>query len=289
MERVKRLKCAFAGAVAVLGLALAIPQPVSAAGGAVEIERQEWTFGGMFGYFDQAQLQRGFKVYYNVCASCHSMNLLYYRNLSQPGGPEFSEEQMKAIAASVEVTAGPNDDGEMFTRPGLPTDRFKAPHENEKAAAAANNGVAPPDLSVIAKARTVERDAAWYMFPVNLISDLATQYQEQGPDYIYALLTGYVDPPEGFQLSPGTHYNRVYPGHQIAMPNILSDDIVEYGDGTPQTAEQYARDVTAFLMWAAEPKLEERKQLGIKVIIYLIILSLLLYLSKRALWRNIEH
>lgn len=264
--------------------------PVIAAGGEpIEIERQDWTFGGITGHFDRAQLQRGYKVYKEVCAACHNMKFMYFRNLSQPGGPEFSAEQTEAIAASVEVEDGPNDEGEMFMRPGKPSDRFPLRFKNDKEAAAANNGAVPPDLSLMAKARTVETHAAWYMFPVNMAKDLATQYQESGPDYLHALLTGYVDPPADMQMSEGMNYNKAYPGHQIAMVNPLSDGVVEYEDGTPATVENYSKDVTAFLMWSAEPKLEERKKLGLKVILYLIILSALLYLSKRALWRNVDH
>ena len=288
---IRFLKHAMAGAAICAALAVASSQTSLAAGGpAIKIERQDWTFGGMFGYYDQLQLQRGFKVYQSVCAACHGMNLMFYRNLGQPGGPEFPEAVVRQIAAEATVRDGPNDEGEMFERPGIPSDRFVWAFRNEKEAAAANNGVMPPDLSVIAKARTIESDAAWYMFPFEMLRDIFTQYQEAGPDYIYALLTSYADePPAGFELAPGTAYNAVYPGNQIAMANPLADGLVEYGDGTPETVQQYAKDVTAFLAWAAEPHLEERKKMGLRVILYLTILTLLLYLSKRALWRNVEH
>ncbi len=314
-------------AIAVLATALSASiAPAWAAGEAVEVERQKWTFGGMTGYFDRAQLQRGYKVYKEVCSGCHSMKFVSFRNLSEPGGPEFSREQTEAIAASVEVPDGPNDEGEMFMRPGKPSDKFPLRYKNAREAAAANNGAVPPDLSLIAKARTVETLSAWYMFPVNMAKDLATQYQEAGPDYIRALLLGYGDVPsyqrdgsgrltpvkagetaakadqcvsvqrgEGTDpdictpLGEGLNYNHVFPGHQIAMVKPIDDGAVDYDDGTPATLDNYSKDVTAFLMWSAEPKLEERKRLGLKVLLYLIILSGLLYLSKRALWRDIDH
>jgi ubiquinol-cytochrome c reductase cytochrome b/c1 subunit len=280
---------AFIGAAALAALVAGTAQPVRAAAGPhIEIERQTWTFGGLFGHFDNVQLQRGYKVYKEVCASCHSMNLMFFRNLGQRGGPEFPEAVVNQIAAEATVRDGPNDEGQMFERPGRPSDRFPSPFQNEKEAAAAMGGAVPPDLSLITKARTIESGAEWYMFPYVLLRDIVTQYQEDGADYVYALLNGYVDPPEGFELQPGLNYNAVYPGHQIAMANPLVDGVVEYGDGTPETAQQYAKDVTAFLAWAAEPHLEERKQMGIRVAIYLLILSLLLYLSKRALWRNLH-
>jgi ubiquinol-cytochrome c reductase cytochrome c1 subunit len=253
------------------------------------VEKQDWTFGGLTGYYDKPQLRRGFMVYKNVCAACHGLRLLSYRNLGEPGGPEFSEANVTQFATDAQVTDGPNDDGEMFQRPGKPSDRFVSPYPNEKAAAAAQNGAVPPDLSVMAKARSYERHAAWYMSPVIWFSDLFTTYQEAGPDYIFALLRGYADPPPGVTLASGMNYNKVFPGNQIAMPNPLSDGQVEYPDGTPATVDNYSKDVAAFLMWAAEPKLEERKRMGLKVLIYLVVLAGLLYLSKRAIWRDVEH
>ncbi len=227
---------------------------------APEIAHQSWSFDPPFGHYDNAQLQRGFEVYRRVCSNCHSMRLLSYRNLGDPGGPEFSPKAVEALAAQVQITDGPDDKGQMFQRPGRPSDHFRSPFPNDQAARAANNGALPPDLSVIAKAR------------------------EGGPDYIYALLTGYRDPPEGFQLSQGMHYNLAFPGHQIAMPPPLADDMVAYADGTPQTVDQYARDVSAFLMWAAEPKLEQRYKIGLRVMIYLAVLAIILYLAKRSVW-----
>jgi cytochrome c1 len=278
---------------AATGMLLALgglaPQPAHAAEGGVAAEKQDWTFAGPFGYYDQDQLRRGFKVYNNVCAACHGMRLLYYRNLTDPSGPNLPEEQVKAIAAEKTVTDGPDDQGDMFERPATPNDPFVNPYRNEKEAALVNNGVVPPDLSVIAKARKAVGDIPWYMSPVAIAQDIATMYEEQGPDYIYALLTGYTEPPEGKELAPGAYYNKIYPGNQIAMAQPLYPDMVEYTDGTPMTVEQYSKDVTAYLMWAAEPKLEERKQMGAKVMLYLFILAALLYLSKRMLWKRIKH
>ena len=276
-------------ATAVTGPAAHAEQSGGGAHEAVPVEKQDWTFGGLTGYFDKAQLRRGFMVYKNVCAACHGLRLLSYRNLGQPGGPEFNEANVAQFASEAQVTDGPNDDGEMFQRPGRPSDRFVPPYPNAKAAAAAQNGAVPPDLSVIAKGRTYERHVAWYMEPALWVTDVVTAYQEAGPDYLYALLVGYGEPPAGFNLAPGMNYNKVFPGHQIAMPPPLSDGQVEYTDGTPATVDNYARDVSAFLMWTAEPKLEERKRMGLKVLVYLIILSGLLYLSKRAIWRGVKH
>jgi len=278
--------CALVVALAAAG---APADHAHAAAGGADIEKEEWTFAGPFGYYDQDQLRRGFQVYKQVCSSCHGMDLVYYRNLGDESGPNLPEEQIEAIAADYTVTDGPNDQGEMFERPATPNDPFANPYKNEKEAALVNNGVVPPDLSVIAKARNVSPDVAWYMSPVAIAEDLVTMYAEGGPDYIYALLNGYKQPPEGESVQPGLYYNTVYPGNQIAMPQVLYPDIVAYNDGTPTTPEQYAKDVTAFLMWAAEPKLEERKQMGAKVMLYLFILAALLYMSKRMLWKRLKH
>jgi len=254
-----------------------------------QVPREEWTFGGLFGYFDEQQLRRGYKVYKNVCANCHNMRFLAYRNLGELGGPNFSKEEVAALAAEIQVQDGYNDQGEPIMRPGKPSDYFQWHFKNEKEAGAAFNGAAPPDLSVMAKARTVERDIAWYTFPFLMLKDLFTQYQEQGPDYLYALLTGYVDPPAGFKLNAGSNYNRAFPGHQIAMPQPLTDGAVDYEDGTPNTLDQQSKDVVSFLAWAAEPHLVERKKLGILVLAYLAALAGLLFVAKKTLWRNVEH
>lgn len=267
---------------------IAAAGPVSAAEEPT-IERQKWTFSGLTGNYDNEQLRRGYTVYKTVCSVCHGLRLLYYRNLSEPGGPEFAPSKVEQFAAEATVNDGPNDDGEMFTRPAKPADHFASPYPNAKAAAAANNGATPPDLSLMAKARGIHRAGPWYVEPFYWVSDVATAYQEQGPDYIHAVLTSYADAPAGMTMAPGMNYNAAFPGHQIAMPQPLVEGSVTYDDGTPGTLENYSRDVAAFLMWTAEPTLEERKRMGLKVMIYLVVLSLLLYLSKRTLWRNVEH
>jgi ubiquinol-cytochrome c reductase cytochrome b/c1 subunit len=239
---------------------------------------QHWSFSGPFGTYDQAQLQRGFKVYREVCSNCHSLKLLSFRNLADAGGPGFTEAQAAAVAESYQIDDGPNDQGQMFQRPGKVSDFFPPPFPNDQAARAALGGGLPPDMSVLAK----ERGFPWFIF------EAFTQYQEGGPDYIHAILNGYADPPQGFVLPPGTHYNKYFPGHAIAMPKPLSDGQVKYTDGTPETVDQYGRDIAAFLMWAAEPKLDERKRLGFQVMIYLIVLSGLLYFTKKKVWHEVE-
>jgi ubiquinol-cytochrome c reductase cytochrome b/c1 subunit len=238
-----------------------------------------WSFAGPFGKFDQGQLQRGYKVYKEVCAACHSMNQLHYRNLADPGGPGFSAAQAAALASEIKVKDGPNDAGEMFERPGRVADKFPAPFPNENAARASNGGAAPPDLSLMAKARGYERGFPQFIF------DAFMQFQEKGPNYIHAILTGFEEqPPAGFTLPEGASYNKYYPGHAIKMPNPLSDGQVTYDDGTPEKVDQYATDVSAFLMWAAEPKLEERKRIGFQVMIFMIIFAGLLYFTKKRVW-----
>jgi ubiquinol-cytochrome c reductase cytochrome c1 subunit len=236
-----------------------------------------WSFAGPFGTYDRAQLQRGLKVYRESCAACHSMSLVPFRMLEDLG---YSEAQVRALAAEYEVQDGPNADGEMFARPAIPSDYFPAPFANEEAAAAANNGAAPPDLSLIAKARGVLRGFPTFVF------DVFTQYAQGGPDYIHALLTGYDEqPPAGMEIPEGTYYNPYFiAGKSLAMPPPLQDGAIAYDDGSPQTVEQYARDVSAFLMWAAEPHLEERKQTGFRVLVFLVLFGGLVYLTKRKVW-----
>ena len=230
----------------------------------VEYLKTDWSFKGLFGKFDRGALQRGYQVYTEVCSSCHSMKYVSYRNLAEKGGPEFTEEQAKSIAASFEVTDGPNADGEMFIRPGKLSDKFVMPYENVKAAQAANGGAYPPDMSVLAKARG------------------------DGANYIYSLLQGYEDLPPGMTLDEGVHYNKYMYGNKIKMANQLSDGLVEYSDGTKATVEQMSKDITTFLMWTAEPHLEARHQMGFKAIVYLIILTILVYLSMKKIWSRIE-
>ena len=242
----------------------------------------KWSFSGPFGVYDRAQLQRGFQVYREVCAACHGLSLVAFRNLGEPGGLDYTPAQVTALAAEYRVKDGPNDQGEMFERPGRPADRFPPPFPNPEAARAAMGGTVPPDLSVIAKARTFPRGFPWFLF------DVVTQYQEAGPDYIAALLAGYEEPPADFKLPEGSHFNKYFPGHSIGMPAPLSDGQVSYSDGSPATVAQYAKDGSAFLMWAAEPHLEARKRLGFQVMIFLVALAGLLYFTKKRIWHDVE-
>lgn len=252
-------------AFALLG-ALFVAGPAPAQDGhshaAAETPHTHFHFDGLFGTFDRAAAQRGLQVYKEVCAACHSMHLLSYRNLSELG---LSDAEVRAIAAAVQVQDGPNDEGQMYERPGRPSDRFRSPFPNAAAARAANNGALPPDLSVITKAR------------------------EHGPQYIYALLTGYGEPPAGMQMGQGMNYNRYFPGNQIAMAQPLREEgQVEYADGTKATVEQMAHDVVNFLQWASEPEMEARKRLGVKIILFLVILLGLAYATKRSIWADVH-
>lgn len=248
-------------------------------------ERLAWSFKGPLGKYDEGQLQRGFKVFKEVCSSCHSAKLLKFRNLADEGGPHFTEAQVKALAATYKVTDGPNASGDMFERPAVPSDAWPSPFPNDEAAKASNGGALPPDMSLLAKARAVHTG-----FP-GFVWELLWPYQEQGPDYIYGVLTGYQDTaPEGVTIPDGKYYNVGFQaGAAIGMPKPLSDGQVEYTDGTPATLDNYARDVSAYLMWVAEPKLVERKQMGFRVILFLGVLVVLLGLVKRRVWSNIEH
>ncbi len=278
-------------AAAVIGCAAVVPAVAQEGEGAqpahFPIKKpplERWSFAGIFGKFDTAQLQRGFQVYKEVCSSCHSMNLIAFRNLGLEGGPHFTEDEVKALAASYTVTDGPNDSGDMFERPGKPFDHLPAPFPNTEAAAAANGGAAPPDLSVIAKARGIPRGVLWATV------DFFTGYQEGGPDYIHALLTGFQDPPPGIVIPEGTYYNPYFDAAvSLKMPPPLSADLVTYSDGSPQTVEQYSEDVSAFLMWAAEPHLVERKRVGFMVGIFLIVFTGLMYLTKKRVWSGVAH
>ncbi|MEM8988164.1 MAG: cytochrome c1 [Pseudomonadota bacterium] len=286
----KGLRYAAGGLVIGLGIALLVGGAAQAAGDAKTAakypHKQHWHFNGPFGTFDALAVQRGFQVYKEVCASCHSMDLLSYRNLGQKGGPfylDYCPEELglpdtvdcsnpndnpivKAIAAEYMVVDGPDEFGDMFERPGEPKDRFVSPYANENAARAVNNGAYPPDMSVLTKAR------------------------KSGPDYIYALLTHYEEAPQGFKVPPGQYYNPYYEGHLLSMAAPLSDGIVDYEDeSVPETTSQYAKDVVEFLHWSAEPKLEVRKRLGFMVITYLILFAAVLYWSYRKVWADIEH
>ena len=227
--------------------------------------RPDWSFQGPLGKFKRADLQRGYQVYTEVCASCHSMDLLSYRNLTEAGGPEFSKDQAKAMAAMFEVEDGPNADAEMFMRPAILSDRFVSPWKNEQEGRISNGGAYPPDLSVIVKARA------------------------GGADYIYSLLLGYQESPKDLIIEDGVYYNIYAKNQRIAMLQVIYEDGVEYTDVTAATEVQMANDVTTFLAWAAEPKLEERKRIGFKVILYLIILSFLLYFTNKKIWKDTSH
>jgi len=275
-------------ALAALGLAF-VAGPASAAHPGYELRHQDWSFAGPFGKFDSAQLQRGYKVYREVCAACHSMNLMYFRNLGQPGGPFYDPEYknpndnpyVKALAKDIQVNDIDSETGDVIQRAAIPADKFPSPFANDAAAAASNGGAIPPDLSVITKARP------------------------GGPNYIYSLLTGYKAPPAGLTVGPGQNYNPYFPGdltaswtgdHKhvpkggfLAMPPQLADGKVTFDDGTKSTIDQQAKDVTAFLAWASEPKQVERKAFGLGAMIYLLIFTVLLYFSYRRVWKNVAH
>jgi len=227
----------------------------------VELMKQNWPFNGIFGRFDESSLQRGFQVYREVCAACHGIRHISYRDLKGIG---YTNDEIKVIAAEYEVMDGPNDDGEMFEREARPSDKFVGPYENDKIARLANNGAYPPDLSLIVKARA------------------------DGANYLYSLLNGYKEFPDNFEASEGMYYNEFYPGNQIAMPSPLMDDIVEYSDGTEATQSQIAKDVTSFLAWTAEPELEERKSLGVKTLFFLILITIMLLGVKRKIWKDVD-
>jgi ubiquinol-cytochrome c reductase cytochrome c1 subunit len=250
---------AFAAA-ALIGSGFAA-SPARASEGEPMLEHQHWSFDGLFGTFDQAAAQRGFQVYKDVCSACHSLSLVAYRNLSDIG---LSEDEIKAVAAQYNVTDGPNDAGDMYERPARPSDKFVAPFANANAARAANNGALPPDLSLIVKAR------------------------KGGADYVYGILTGFVQPPAGVTVADGMYYNAVFPGHQIAMPPPLSDGAVTFADGTEASVHQMAHDVTTFLAWAAEPELDARKHMGVKTILFLIVLTAMAYAVKRKVWAEVH-
>jgi ubiquinol-cytochrome c reductase cytochrome c1 subunit len=249
----------------------------------LEPKQESWSFAGPFGTYDKGQLQRGLKVYKDICSQCHSLDLVAFRTLEDLG---YSEAQVKALAAEYTIQDGPNDDGEMFERPGIPSDHFPSPFPNVQAAAATYGGAAPPDLSLIAKARGVERGFPTFIF------DIFTQYAQGGPDYIHSLLTGYTEqPPAGLTVPEGTFYNPHFiSAVSLKMPPPLSNDtLVEYDDGTPASVDQNARDVSAFLMWAAEPHLEDRKKTGFRVLIFLVLFGALVYLTKRRIWADVAH
>lgn len=246
-------------------------------------ERVEWSFAGPLGAYDQEQLRRGLEVYRTVCRNCHGLSLVAFRTLADPRGPGLSEEEMRAVAAAYDIRET-DADGEPVTRSGRPADRFPDFFATPEAAAAVNSGAVPPDLSLMAKARGVAEP-----FPAFILDGLML-YQEGGADYVHSLLLGYDEaPPPDVEVPPGTFYNPYFAGGPaLAMPPVLFDEIVDYPEGIPETPEQYARDVTAFLMWAAEPHLERRKQLGLQVLIYLVVFAVLMYFTRRRLWAAVH-
>lgn len=298
-----------------------------AAGDGPEIQRQSWSFGGFLGRFKQDELQRGFQIYDGVCATCHSLKRINFRNLSEAGGPGFPADRVKALAAKSKVDNVPNEQGKVLKRAALPSDFMPGPYLNEQQARYANGGALPPDLSLIIKARTVEYHGPWWLHPFAMVKDIATGYQEGGADYVYAVLTGYGPVPkytrdakghlvpvpagqaapanaeacasvsrgepgkadECTKMSNGMHYNAAFPGHQIAMamPGIGADG-PRYPEGVPRTVEQQARDVVAFLAWTSDPHHDARKSMGVLVLIYLLITTVLLYLAKQKLWSSLH-
>jgi len=259
MSGIIDMKKSVLAAVAAVALVFSATTAIASGGSGVPLKTVDWSFSGPTGTYDRAQLQRGYQVYKDVCAGCHGLKYIAFRNLVEIG---FSDAEAKAVAAEFEVSDGPNAEGEMYDRAARLSDMMPSPYPNDNAARAGNNGALPPDLSLIAKARA------------------------GGADYLYSLMTGYTDAPEGMELPEGMTYNPHFPGGQIAMPAPLDDESVEYVDGTKATLDQEAKDVSAFLMWAAEPKLEERHRIGLKTILFLIVLTALFYLTKRRVWRN---
>jgi ubiquinol-cytochrome c reductase cytochrome c1 subunit len=248
-------------AAAVLGGVMLTPAIARAADENQQLPRQQWSFDGVFGTYDRASAQRGFQVYKEVCSVCHPVKHLHIRDLADIG---YNEDEVKAIAAGYQVTDGPNDEGQMYQRPGRPSDPIPEPFPNDQAARAANNGALPPDQSLIVKARV------------------------GGPDYVYGILTGYKEPPAGFKMLEGMNYNEFFAGHQIAMPPPLSDNAVTFADGTPATVPQMAHDVVTFLTWAAEPNLDDRHRTGLKVTLFLVVAAGVFYAAKRKIWAPIH-
>lgn len=281
-----KTKFIIAAVAAVVGFSAVSVQAAEDSHATPHIERQNWSFAGIFGTYDEHQLQRGFQVFREVCASCHGAKLLSFRNLAEEGGPGFSEAQVKALAAEYEVADATADGG---ARPGVPADRWPSPFANDQEARDANGGSLPPDFSVLAKARGVTDPFPTWVF------NYFTGYQEGGADYIHALLNGYhEEAPEGFDLPEGKYYNDYFPGKAIGMAPPIADGSVTYTPGedgvaVPETLEQYSTDVAAFMMWMAEPHLVSRKQTGFVVLLFLVLFAGLMYATKRKLWAGIEH
>lgn len=233
----------------------------AAGGGGESPARQDWSFNGPFGTFDRSALQRGLQVYREVCSACHSVKRIAFRNLSALG---YSGEQIKSLASQYQVVDGPNDEGDLFERPALPSDRIPGPFPNDAFARAANGGALPPDLSLMVKARA------------------------DGADYIHALLTGYREPPHGVEILEGLYYNPYFSSGQIAMAPPLFDELVEFADGSPSTVEQMSADVSHFLAWVAEPELEQRKRIGLKVLLFLAAFAGVMFFATRRVWSDVR-
>ena len=301
--------------------------PAYAAGEGIEIPRQKWSFSGPAGHFDKHQLQRGFQVYKEVCASCHGLGLIAFRNLAQKGGPEFPEAGVRALASTYKVDEI-DGEGKVVQRPARLSDRFPKPYKNEAEARSIHNGAYPPDLSLIAKGRSVAYTGSIWYHPVAMLRDIVTGYQEGGSDYLYSLLSGYKDDAPAYRrdgakliavpdasvrrgdksivrcvavekvtagnpdncapMAYGMHYNSYFPGHQIGMAKPLSDGQVKYGDGTPATVSNYAADVSAFMAWTADPTHDQRKNMGWQVMLYLLITAILLFVAKKRIWREVH-
>lgn len=277
------------GSLAALAL-LTWTSVAEAAGEGIHIERQAWSFSGFTGQYDRDQLQRGFQIYKDVCSACHGLKRVRFRNLAEPGGPEFPEEAVKTLAHDWpnKIVDGPDDEGKMFEREPKAFDPILGPFKNDKEARAAQNGALPPDLSLVAKARNVEYTGTWWAHPFSMLRDIATSYQEGGADYIYALLTGYHEAPAGVTVAEGMSYNVAFPGHQIAMgPPLAKDNFVKYQNETG-SLEQNARDIAAFLAWSADPTLNTRKSTGWLVMLYLLITTGLLYVGKKRIWAKVH-
>ncbi len=284
--------------LATVGVVALSGNATAASGVHYDWQRQDWSFSGFFGTYDQAQLQRGFQIYQQACSACHGLNRVKWRNLVERGGPEFPEAAVKKLLAEWpnQPLLGPNDEGriasakgELFTRPATLADPILGPYRNEKEARAAQNGVYPPDLSLMAKARGIHETPIWYEHVAKMGSEIGRGYQEAGADYIYNLLIAYSDPPKDKKMSDGMYYNKAYSGNQIGMPPPLyKDSPIAYENGKG-THEENVRDVAAFLSWTADPKLNERKATGWYVMLYLLITTVLLYLGKKAVWARVKH
>jgi ubiquinol-cytochrome c reductase cytochrome c1 subunit len=258
-------------------------------------EPHDWSFTGVTGAYDKQQLQRGFQVFQQVCTACHGLKRVRFRNLAEPGGPEFPVKAVKELAKTwpYQISGELDDEGNPIDRlPGL-ADPIVGPYKNDVQARAAQNGALPPDLSLVVRARSVHNEAPWYTHWLHMLSDIAYARQDGGADYVFGLLTSYKDqPPADFELAEGKYYNVTFPGHQISMPPPLSkDNVIEYQSdaGASSTFEQNVKDVTAFLAWAADPSLDARKELGWQVLLYLVITTILLYIAKRRIWSRVKH